>query len=274
MTGLTLVLLSVAMLMAKDVCAGDRWFPSRHLLPSLITGPRDPATQAQIVHTDPSPTAYGTGPAGEVSLSVAAAILRVTGDGPTDGIVIGLEAAVFSRFSFQVVTRELVHTDWLFTLPAVWHMPSGWLRLRYLHTSSHLGDEYQRRFGPSSINFSRDGADVTILRRLQPGIEAYGIGFVSLNSHPEQRVLLEARLGLQTTTDQSDPGQRFACLDLHVEESTDWSPRWSGRVGMYLAGVQGRPLSLEVRGMSGPSPMGQFRQQTHRQLSLGLSWVP
>ena len=58
----------------------------------------------------------------------------------------GIEAAAFARFGLQVLGRELIATDWVFAVPVVWHRAGGWIRFRYYHTSSHMGDEYARRF--------------------------------------------------------------------------------------------------------------------------------
>lgn len=266
---------------AQDGAGIPDWlFPDRSLLPGLMAGPRDPVTTGQLVYDWENPTAFGPGPAGEVAISGTAAVARLAGSTPDDAVVVGLEGAAFARFSFRVITRELVNTDWLFALPLVWHRGEHWLRLRYFHTSSHLGDEYQKRFGPSSINFSRDGADVTAYvrpggawaRRL--GLGVYGLVFRSVNSHPEERGLWEARAGMEV-----DPGggalwHPFLTADVHAEEGTDWAPRVTVQIGIWLPRVQGRPLRLALQGFTGPSPLGQFRSRDAGRVGLGVFWAP
>ena len=255
-------------------------FPDRALLPELMAGPRDPVTTGQLVYSWENPTAFGPGVSGEVAISGGAAVVRLAGTGEQDALVLGLEGAAFARFSFQVVTRELVNTDWIFAVPLVWHRGDHWLRLRYYHTSSHLGDEYQRRFGPSSVNSSRDGADLTayvrpgagVARRI--GLTVYGLVFRSVNSHPEERGLWEARAGVEI--DPSDGGlwHPFLTADVHVEEGVDWDPRVTLQAGIWLPEVNRRPVRLTVQATMGPSALGQFRDRETGRVAVGLAWNP
>jgi hypothetical protein len=208
------------------------------------------------------------------------ALARLAGSGADDALVVGLEGAAFARFSFKVVTRELVNTDWLFAVPLVWHRGEHWFRLRYYHTSSHLGDEYQRRFGPSSINFSRDGVDVTAFvrpaaetaRRL--GLGLFGLVFWSVNSHPEEHPLWEVRAGFEVDPGRGALWQPFLTVDVHAEEGTGWRPRYTAQAGLWLPEVHGRPARLMLQGYVGPSPLGQFRERDGGRVGLGLFWNP
>ena len=265
-----------ALVMLPSLAAAETpdWlFPDRALLAGLRAGPRDPVTQSQLVYEWDNPTAFGPGVAGEASIAASAAVLRLAGTGADDALVVGLEGATFARFSFQVVTRELVNTDWIFTLPLVWHRGAHWFRSRYYHTSSHLGDEYQRRFGPSSINFSRDGADLTAYRQVARGLGVYGLVFWSVNSHPEQRRLWELRAGAEYDPGSGDLWQPFFSADIHGEEGTDWDPRLTLQIGIWLPKVDNRPLKLVLQGITGPSPMGQFRQRYSGRVGLGIFWT-
>ena len=279
--GLALLLAVLALLPAPAAGQLPDWiFPDRHLLPGLMAGARDPVTTGQLVYDWKNPTAFGPGVAGEVAISGTVALARLAGSGPDDALVVGLEGMAYARFSFQVVTRELVNSDWLFAVPLVWHRGDHWLRLRYFHTSSHLGDEYQRRFGPSSINFARDGADLTAYLRPNAawaraaGLGVYGLVFWSVNSHPEQRPLREARAGLELDPGRGAPGRPFLTVDVHAEEGTDWTPRYTAQVGIWLPEVQGRPVRLALQAYVGPSPLGQFRSRSGGRAGLGLFWSP
>lgn len=269
------IALTVVLLVATSATATPDWlFPARELLPALRSGPRAPVTQAQLVY-DRAPTSdFGGGISGEVSVSVGAAVLRLSGRDHTDIVVAGIEGAAFSRFAFQVVTRELVNTDWIFTVPLAWRLGPHWLRLRYFHTSSHLGDEYQRRFGPSSVNFSRDGADMTGYARVRAGLGIYGLVFYSVNSHPEETKLWELRTGAEWDPGDGALWQPIATADVHWEQGTDWTPRWALQAGIWLPRVEGSPLRLSLNFATGPSPMGQFRNRSAETIGLGLFWRP
>ena len=258
----------------------DWLFPDRSLLPELMAGARDPVTSGQLVYDWEDPTAFGPGISGEVSLSGVVPLFLIAGSGPDDALVVGMQGAAFARFSFEVVTRELVNTDWIFAVPFVWHRGRHWLRFRYYHTSSHLGDEYQQRFGPSSINFARDGADLTAYlrpgagwaRRL--GLGVYGLAFFSFNSHPEIQRLWELRGGIELDPGRGALWQPFIAADVHAEEGTDWDPRVTVQTGIFLPRVSGRPVRLGLQLVSGPSPMGQFRDRHAGHVGIGLSWSP
>lgn len=250
----------------------DWLFPDRSLLPGLMAGPRDPLIQGQLVYDWDGPTGFGTGASGEAAIAAAVPLLRLLGRPGQDALAVGLEGAAFARFSFQAVTRDLVNTDWVFAVPLVWTRTRYWLRLRYYHTSSHLGDEYQRRFGPGSVNFSRDGLDITGYLRPGAGIGVYGLVFRSVNSHPEETWLWEARAGLEV-----DPGcgglwKPFMTTDVHMEESTAWTPRWTLQAGIWLPPVQHRPVAFAVQTILGPSPLGQFRDRSQGRVGVGLFW--
>ena len=252
----------------------DWLFPDRGLLPTLNSGARDPVTHGQVVHSWDNPTAYGPGAAGEVSVSATVPVVRLAGSSSRDALVVGVEGAAFARFSFQVIERELVNTDWTFATPLVWHRGDHWLRLRHYHTSSHLGDEYQRRFGPSSVNFSRDGADLTGYARPLAGLGLYGLVFASVNSHPEEEWLWEVRGGIEYDPHGGRMWRPFLTADIHAEEGTGWEPRVTLETGLWMPRIQTRPLRLALQVIHGPSPMGQFRQHTVGQVGLGLSWNP
>lgn len=270
-------LASLAVLAAWSPSGADTpdWlFPDPELLPTLKGGARDPVSQGQFAYTWDNPTAFGSGEAGEVSISQAAPVLRLAGSSSRDAWVVGVEGAAFARFSLQVVTRELVNTDWVFTVPLVWHRGDHWFRLRYYHTSSHLGDEYQRRFGPSSVNFSRDGADLTAYVRPSVGLGLYGLLFWSVNSHPEESQLWEVRGGMEYDPHEGAAWRPFLTADMHVEEGTEWEPRITLQTGLWMPKVQASPLRAMVQVVHGPSPMGQFRERTVGQVALGLTWNP
>jgi hypothetical protein len=254
-------------------------FPDRELLPDLLAGPRDPAVRGQIVYADPSPTAYGPGWAGEVALAVTVPLLRLSGRSTRDALVAGMEGAAFAHFSFEVVERELVDTDWIFAVPLVWHHGQHWVRLRYYHTSSHLGDEYQRRFGGPGVNFSRDGADLTLyLRPAGParrlGLGVYAGAMWSVNSHPEETSVWRGRAGLEVDPSGGGPWRPYGALDMEIEDASARGPRWTAQVGIWLPGARGRPLRLALELMTGPAAMGQFARSETRQLALGLLWNP
>ena len=254
-------------------------FPDRTLLPHLLAGPRDPVVKGMLVYADPNPARYGPGPSGEVAIAGTVTLARLWGAGPERALVLGMEGAAFAHFSFEVITRELVNTDWIFAVPLVLRLDGHWLRVGYYHTSSHLGDEYQRRYGPSSINFARDGFDLTLYLRpggpLRPlGLGLYGGGLLSVNSHPEAEDLWRLRGGVELDPSRGRPWRPYAAVDVEREEDGSHGWRATAQLGLWLLPVNGRLLRLAVEFMEGPSAMGQFTDRRTRRLGLGLFWNP
>jgi hypothetical protein len=266
----------------------DWLFPPRDLLPHLLAAPREPVVKGMLMYADPDPTAYGPGFSGEVAIAGTVPVLRLAG--ASNALVLGLEGAAFAHFSLEVVTRELVNTDWLFAVPLVWRRGRHWLRVRYYHTSSHLGDEYQRRFGPSSVNFARDGAELTVYVR--PGSPAgggapsgprttsgAGIGLYagvlwSPNSHPEEGTVWRGRAGVELDPYHGGLWRPFGALDVELEDGSHQGARWTGQAGIWMPRVQGRPLRLALEAATGPSAMGQFYRRETGRVGLGLFWNP
>lgn len=272
--------IAVAMAIAPSAVAAQRparLFPERDLLPYLLAPPRDPVVRGQLVYADPNPTAYGPGGSGEVAVAATIPVLLLSGASTDDALVVGMEGAAFAHFSFQVVERELVNTDWVFAVPLVWRHGGHWLRLRYYHTSSHLGDEYQRRFGPTSINSSRDGIDLTGYFRAGPsarGLGLYAGGMWSPNSHPEEGTVWRGHAGFELDPSEGRPWRPWAALDVELEEASEHGARWTAQAGIWLPPVHARPVRLLVEAMAGPSAMGQLARHETRQVALGLAWNP
>jgi hypothetical protein len=264
----------LALLMAAPAMAQDRLFPDRALLPVLLAGPRDPATLGQLTAVMRDPTRLGAGPSGDVAVSGALPLVLLAGESARDGLVLGIEGAVFARFSFTVVEREMVNTDWLFTVPLVWHRGDHWLRLRYLHTSSHLGDEYANRFDVRAVNFSRDGADLTGYARLHPALGLYALAFWSANSHPVESRRWHVRGGVELDPYRRAAFRPYWAADIQLEQDNRWAPRLAAQAGTWLPSPQGRPLRLVLELLTGPTPMGQFHGRHTTHVALALVWNP
>jgi hypothetical protein len=243
-------------------------------MPDLLAGTRDPVVKGQLVYSPDDPTLYGPGFSGDVALAATLPVLLLAGTAGADGLVVGLEGAVFARFAFQVLERELVNTDWIVAVPVIWRRGAHWVRLRYYHTSSHLGDEYGQRFEVVPTNFSRDGADATVYARVSGAVSTYGVAFLSVNAHPVRSHGSHVRVGLEVEPGGRAPGRPFLALDVHLETSAADTPRLAGQAGVWLPSPSDRPLRLSLELVTGPVPMGQFHGIHATQLALGLYWNP
>lgn len=246
-------------------------FPDRSLMPALLAGPRDPITSASLFFVGPNPNAFGRGIEVEVSIGTTLPVILLAGRPGDNPVVMGIEAAVFARFGLQVLERELIASDWVFAVPVLWKRNKGWFRLRYFHTSSHMGDEYARRFDDPGINFSRDAAEIFAFRALSPQWGVYGGLRYAYNVHPEESKRWVLRGGSQVEAEETGSSFRpFAAADLEWDQSAG-SPRIEMDAGVWLPKVgDRRALRLLLTLLSGPSPLGQFNGKATTQVGLSL----
>lgn len=249
-----------------------RWLPDRALMPDLIAGPRDPVSKGQMLLVTDDPSAFGDGAAAEVALGVALPVYLLAGRSPRDGLVFGLEAAVFARFTAQISEKELIATDWVFALPLVWRRNDHWVRWRYYHTSSHLGDEYGLRFDVDGVNFARDAIDALGYLGILPGFGAYGgVGWAYI-VHPEASRRWWWRAGVQSAAPEGEGGWHpYLTADVQSEQDNGWAPRIAVQAGIWLPSVAGRrSLRFGFEFLDGPSPLGQFQGRHTTHLGLGM----
>lgn len=270
--GLTTLLLAVVLLpTGANGQESTRLFPDPGLMPNLLGGPRDPETSASLYYVATNPNSFGPGVEAEVSLGHALPILALGGTPSATSVLVGIEAAVFARFGFQRTERELIDSDWIFAVPIYWHRPRGWVRLRYFHTSSHMGDEYSRRFEEIGTNFSRDAVELLAFRNLSSNLGVYGGARYAYNVHPESGARWVLRGGSQLEAEEKGGLLRpFTALDLEWDQDAGGT-RIEGRVGAWLPPVrERRNISLALTVLTGPSPMGQFSGESSTQVGLGI----
>ncbi len=251
---------------------GDRLFPPRSLMPTVLAGPREPVSSATLMGVFRNPNAHGPGVEAEVSLGLTFPVFLLAGTPEENPVVLGMEAAAFARFGLQVLERELVATDWLFAVPVVWHHDNGWTRLRFYHSSSHMGDEYARRFQEPGIDFSRDAAEVFLFRRPSPVMGGWVGARYGYNVHPQEDRRWVLRAGGQLEA-LPDAGRflPFLAADIEWDQEADMRPRVEVQLGAWLPGQEGRrTVRVSLILLTGPSPLGQFRFRPTTQIGLSL----
>jgi hypothetical protein len=249
-----------------------RLFPSRAFEVRLLAAPRAAASGAKLIFNARGPSEFGNTGEGEVGLGVTVPLYLISGSNPKDAIVIGTEGAVFGRFTLTTITRDLISTDWIFAIPLTWHMGNHWLRFRYHHRSSHLGDEYISRFDAEVGDYSRDAADFTAFYCVSPTLGVYGGGNWAINVHPEGSGRFLVRAGVQTEADQSRGAiSPYAAADVEWEQNNSWEPRLNVQVGIRLPEIAGRrTLRFAAEFLTGPSPQGQFRFENVQHITVGF----
>jgi hypothetical protein len=229
-------------------------------------------TSATLLGVFRNPNRFGDGVEVELSLGSTLPVLAL---GEADGsarVVVGVEGAAFARFGLQVLERELVATDWVFAVPVVWHRERGWVRIRYYHASSHIGDEYSRRFDDRGEDFSRDAAELLGFLRGIEGWALYLGARYAYNVKPEESRRWVLRGGAQWEASERGRALRpFLAGDLEWDQDAGSEVRMDLQAGFWLPQIAGRRSARIALGfLTGPSPLGQFQGGRTTQLSLGL----
>ena len=259
-----------------DAQGERRLFPDRSLLPSPYAGPRDPQSKADVLAVTQSPTRLEDGVEVEVAIGAGIPVLLLAGSGERGAVVAGLEAAVFARFGLQRIERVMVGTDWIFAVPLVVHRGDHWFRVRYFHTSSHLGDEYSREVDTTavSVNYARDALDGMAYLRVLPFAALYTNLRWAYLVHPKGSKGFAVRVGTELGM-RDGPGlfRPYGSVDVEMDQDVDWRPRVTAQAGVWLPPMAGRrAVRAGVGFLTGPTPLAQFQGIRTTQLSLGVSF--
>lgn len=256
-------------LVAQDL---QRFFPDRSLFPRLIAAPREPTTAAKLVWAFDTPSRFGSVVEGEADLGASLPLLLIAGTSRSDAVVLGVEGGVFARFNMETVERDLITSDWVFALPVIIHRGSSWLRVRYFHTSAHLGDEYLERFEVERIAYARDALEAIYCFSLMRALGVYAGTRWSFRVDPPEHKRWVLRGGAQ----YEDPTVRtfrfYATTDLELDQQCRWDPRLNLELGVRVYTPKDRPtIRIAVEYLTGPSPQGQFGGRHTREVALGVS---
>src|SRR2546427_40994 len=105
--------------------------------------------------------------------------------GQTIGLVsesdweLAIAAGVFSQFTMQSATTDLINTDYLVGLPLTYRHGSWSTRLRLYHQSSHLGDEYLLHTNAQRVDLTFEAAELLVSKEIaQWRVDGGGGGLV------------------------------------------------------------------------------------------------
>jgi hypothetical protein len=276
----------------------DRWFPEvdyfsrpaaalreptfalRGVWSDLFTGRANPEERSPY-DFDETPSDLETDAQGEAVLGGDATLWHVTelDDG---GITLGISAAVFGRFRLEVSSSDLVASDWIVAFPLEGRSGAWSWRARIFHWSAHIGDEMIEKAGAERIDFTHNGIDLLVARRLG-ALRVYGGGALLSRSSLENEEQLPAgfsddaalQLGADGAWMPWRDGQLGleGGLDVQLADRTEWDAQVSLLAGLV---VRDGARTVRLRGAfyDGPSPMGQFFLTHERswgfELEIGL----
>lgn len=220
-----------------------------------------------------SASAFGEVVEGEAAFGTTIGVVRLSGTGPDDLVMLGIGGGVIARFNMETRERELITSDWTFTLPLIIRRGNHWARLRYFHTSAHLGDEYIERFDVERVPHGRDALDGLASFGLGAGFRVYAGGRWAVHVDPPGDKRMAVRAGFEYTQPGTHSVRPFAAADVESDANNDWTPRLDARIGVWISPPTLWPgVRLEAGFYHGPSFQGQFADLTQTAFSVGAAF--
>lgn len=266
---------------------GPAWFTGSTAFAPLLAAPGEVDLRGSLVFADrdapPEAGFQGTNLEAEVALGHRIGVLRFQREAAgRPEVTLGFEVGVFTRFALEQRQRDLIEADFRVGAPLALRRGAWEGRLTLLHVSSHLGDDFVRRFGDAvpGRQFTRDGFELVVARRLPEGVRAYAGGEWHFHVNPGVERLaalagLEWDPGPERASDGGAGGVRawpFAAVAVRAtDETTGAAVTGSAGAALRISGVT---LRLEARGHTGPSPMGQLQFRDERFAGVGLRVEP
>jgi hypothetical protein len=249
---------------------GIELLPRNRLFEPLSADPRWPHFAASFLRIDGAPELHN---AAAVSFGEIFPLLAT--DAPWGGRwQIGILGSVFALFDTGSPSEDLINNDYFVGVPVEWRNGPWSAQARYLHQSSHLGDEFLLRgTGVKRVNLSFEQADLRLSYDLDESFRLYGGGGRILRSEPHLHPWL-----FQAGGEYSSPRtllhgllRPVAALDLQSREFQDWSPDVSARAGFEIDTplTAGRKVQLLIEYYNGRSPNGQFLNESIEYYGVG-----
>jgi len=188
---------------------------------------------------------------------------------------LGFQAGVFSLFDLSGQSFDLVNADYILSVMASYR--SGDLSgfLRYLHQSSHLGDEFLLNNNIQRINLSFEQVDAKLSYDLFDTLRLYGGGGALVHRDPSDLKVWKTQYGMELQSPKRLYGsiRPVAYADFQTNEQNKWATNISIRGGLQFENLRilDRKLQLLAEYYDGYSPNGQFYLTTRIQtIGIGL----
>jgi hypothetical protein len=176
---------------------------------------------------------------------------------------IGFQGGIFAVFDLAAPSSDLINADYLGGITFSYAFDSLVLFARYMHQSSHLGDEFLLNNDVERINFSFE--EIAVLASYDPRAWArvYGGAAVIVRSDPSNLGRWSLQFGSElrpVTAKTKRRLQLLVAVNLQCWQESDWIPDASIVSGLTLdpIGESSYRVDFLLRYYIGRSPNGQF----------------
>jgi hypothetical protein len=176
---------------------------------------------------------------------------------------IGFQGGIFAVFNLAAPSSDLINADYLGGITFTYALDSLAFITRFMHQSSHLGDELLLNTQVERINLSFE--ELSVLASYDPRAWArvYGGAAVIVRSDPSYLDRWSLQLGAEfrpVTAKTKRRLQMLVAVNLQSWQQADWVPDASFVAGITLdpIGESSYRVDLLLRYYIGRSPNGQF----------------
>jgi len=253
-------------------------FPQDQIFCPILADPKEARSFVSLLRGTfrslDDPSGEGTTIA-SVGLGDNFGLVRWGGPAPNEGVQLDVIGSIFAQFDIGAPSNDLINADYLIGLPVTFRRSGFSTRVRVYHQSPHLGDEYLLRSEDiDRENLSFESVEFLASQELGP-LRVYAGGERIFRREPDTLPSKLFHGGVELRSGRAGPAQLVSGLDLKATDLHDWSPAFSGRVGLEMAryGSGGHParlVTLMLEFYQGPSPYGQFFQDDISYVGVGL----
>jgi hypothetical protein len=265
--------------------------PDERVFASPVADPLEPRFAIGLVRTSlfetrgPERPLYRRSPGTAAEVQATAAIgttiplvrMATRAGGPR--ILIAAQAAVFARFRVEHPSRDDLSQDWVVGVPIELAWTRTQARLRIVHRSAHLGDEFVESTGAQRIEMGGEAVEALLARRLG-SLRLYGGGGWIFHSNTDNtEVLLRNeradRFSLQAGGDAilrpfANPHWSLAAgADWQSAQRSNWRSTFALAAALR-AEAGSREVRLSARYAGGASTVGQFFLTSEQAWTLEL----
>lgn len=260
--------LAVLLWAAPTAAAQERVFPDVPSFERPEASPRVHGIAARVLSARTGDSRFGNEAEAEVALGENFPVLALRrGANP---IALGLGSQVYARFSLHDKKSALISNDWVVGLNGTALLGDWALTLEAYHESSHLGDEYEDRFGAKRLDWTREVIGAWVSYHLGPW-RLTGGGSYALRDE-----LRLARTGGSLGVDFRPARERgsgalrpVGGVYFDAAAATRWRVSASLKAGVVLQPSPGsREIGLAVIAHDGLSTQRQFFREESRYVGL------
>lgn len=176
---------------------------------------------------------------------------------------IALQAGIFAIFDLAGESTDLLNADYLGGLTFTYAVDSIAVIFRYVHQSSHLGDEYLLNNEVDRINLSFENLDALISYHVREWARVYGGVGAMVRADPSSLSRWSLQFGTELrplSTQTTHKLELLLGLNLRLWQETEWVPDTTFVAGITLdpIGESSYRVDFLLRYYIGRSPNGQF----------------